>query len=200
MTFHRNTVCRMARILCIAAAFSLLIGCTAASPSSSNKAAVSGGLAQPDTDSILVIEGDGASSSDPSGEENGLAAPALDALEEALDTCLGWGPGSAGSSLHSVAAAAALLDWAAENDLSGRTDDPAADAFDVWYAALDEFDKDTFAETWPLVCDEADALLEDADGMAERMETAGVSPERADGWTSESWEALRAAVDGGSGR
>lgn len=199
MIFHRSSARRTARILCIAAMFGLLVGCTTASPSSTQTASVPGTLTQPDNSSVLVLDGDSEAASEPSDAENGLAAGDLDALDEALDACLGWGPGSAGSSLHSVAAAASLLDWATENRLAARTGDPAADAFDAWYTALDELDKDTFAETWPLVCDQADALLEDPDGMAELLETAGAAPAPANGWDAADWDALRTAVDGGSG-
>lgn len=199
MISDRFSVRRTARILCIAAVFGLLVGCTAASPSSANQASVSSALTQPDNDSVLVLDGGSEAASEPSDEENGFAAGELDALDEALDACLGWGPGSAGSSLHSVAAAASLLDWATENRLAARTGDPAADAFDAWHTALDELDKDTFAETWPLVCEQADALLEDPDGMAELLETAGAAPAPADGWDAADWDALRTAVDGGSG-
>lgn len=204
MTLHRHTVCRAAGILCIAAAFALLTGCTPASPSSTNEASVSSALNQTDTDSVLVLEGEdeagpSSASASVSSEENGLPAAEQEALDEALNACLGWGPGSAGSSLHSVVAAAALLDWAQANGLASGQSGEIEALFADWYDTLDEFDKDTFSETWPLVCDEAALLLEDAAGMAELMETAGVDPARADGWASESWEVLHAAIDGGSG-
>ncbi len=198
MILHSASLRRTARIICIAAAFSLLIGCTPASPSSSNKASVSGALTQPDNDSVLVMGGS-QTGSEPSGEENALPVEAVAGLEDALNNCLGWGPGSAGCSLHSVAAAAALLDWSSENALAAYAGDPAASAFDAWYAELDEFDRDTFAETWPMVCDDAAALLEDTNSMAGLLETAGASTENAGDWNGSDWETLRAAIDGGSG-
>lgn len=188
MIFDRHFVRRMARVLCITAAFSLLAGCAAASPSDSSKASISGALTQPDNSSVLVLDG-----SSVSAEENDLQQ---DALHEALNACLGWGPGSAGSSLHAVSAAAALLDWASANGLAGRTDSFAADAFTAWYEGLDDFGQDTFSETWPLVCEEADALLEGADGTDELLESAGADPSQAGSWDAADWDALLAAVIG----
>lgn len=189
MTFNRHSARRTARILCIAAAFSLLVGCTPSSPSSTNRASMSGALNQPDTSSVLILD----------GEENGLPDAALTALNEALDHCLGWGPGTAGSSLHSVVAAAALLDWATDNELTSRSAGLTAEAFASWYDQLDDLDRDTFSETWPLVCDDADALLEAPESMAERMESAGVDPARAADWDAMDWVVLRSEVEGGGG-
>ena len=76
---------------------------------------------------------------------------------DAFAPCLGWGPGVSGCSLKSVLAAASLLQWAEQTNLTSRTTDAIEDAFSQWYDALDSMDQESFAEAWPLIKDDANA-------------------------------------------
>ena len=98
------------------AAFSLalfLAGCTTAASSASTA---------PSSSSQALSEAP-ASQAVPSGEDDTGPAPSVDGTEngfngltdptEAFSRGLGWGPGTAGTSLKQAAAAASMMDWAA---------------------------------------------------------------------------------------
>src|SRR5699024_8356297 len=102
-----------------------------------------------------------ASQAIPSGEDDTTTAPGVDATEngftgltdptEALSRGLGWGPGTAGTSLKQVAAAASMMDWADENSAASRSADSLNSCLSSWFAGLDAFDQENFAEAWPLI-------------------------------------------------
>lgn len=73
-------------------------------------------------------------------------------------------------------AAASLLQWAEQTNLTSRTTDAIEDAFSQWYDALDSMDQESFAEAWPLIKDDANALLTDKDSLSGRVEDAAWTP------------------------
>ena len=94
----------------------------------------------------------------------------------AFASCLGWGPGSAGSSLKSVQAAADLLAWAEQNQLSRQGPDLLAGVFGRWYDGLEPLQQENLAEVWPLVQADAAALLTAKSDMLPRIQDAGLDP------------------------
>lgn len=114
---------------------------------------------------------------------------------DAFAPCLGWGPGVSGCSLKSVLAAASLLQWAEQTNLTSRTTDAIEDAFSQWYDALDSMDQESFAEAWPLIKDDANALLTDKDSLSGRLEDAGLDPADLPGCSEKNWDALQDVID-----
>lgn len=129
----------------------------------------------------------------PSGEEVVLA-PLTDP-SEALETCLGWGPGTAGSSLKSVSAAAALMEWAEENSLAQREADEVTGCLQDWFDQLEPIEQDNLSESWPLVCEAAQQMWENPLEMTNTMEDAGVDPDALPASDSPDWEILQTALD-----
>ena len=62
-----------------------------------------------------------------------------------------------GCSLKSVQAAATLLVWADEANLSARTDTAIEDAYTQWYDNLSDSEQEGFAEAWPMIKEDAAA-------------------------------------------
>lgn len=114
---------------------------------------------------------------------------------DAFAPCLGWGPGVSGCSLKSVLAAASLLQWAEQTNLTSRTTDAIEDAFNQWYDALDSMDQESFAEAWPLIKDDANALLTDKDSLSGLIEDAGLDPADLPGCSEKNWDALQDVID-----
>lgn len=114
---------------------------------------------------------------------------------DAFAPCLGWGPGVSGCSLKSVLAAASLLQWAEQTNLTSRTTDAIEDAFSQWYDALDSIDQESFAEAWPLIKDDANALLTDKDSLSGLIEDAGLDPADLPGCSEKNWDALQDVID-----
>lgn len=114
---------------------------------------------------------------------------------DAFAPCLGWGPGVSGCSLKSVLAAASLLQWAEQTNLTSRTTDAIEDAFSQWYDTLDSMDQESFAEAWPLIKDDANALLTDKDSLSGRIEDAGLDPADLPGCSQKNWDALQDVID-----
>ena len=114
---------------------------------------------------------------------------------DAFAPCLGWGPGVSGCSLKSVLAAASLLQWAEQTNLTSRTTDAIEDAFSQWYDALDSMDQESFAEAWPLIKDDANALLTDKDSLSGLIEDAGLDPADLPGCSEKNCDALQDVID-----
>ena len=81
-----------------------------------------------------------------------------EALTQALDGLLSWGPGTAGSSLKCVAAAVNLMNWAGANQPQNAPEELNALLAD-WKAGLDEQALANAQETWPEVSAQAEDLL-----------------------------------------
>lgn len=114
---------------------------------------------------------------------------------DAFGPCLGWGPGVSGCSLKSVIAAASLLQWAEEQNLSSYSADEIQDAFSGWYENLSAVDQENFAEAWTLIEPDALSLLSDKESMAGRIEDAGLDPDDLPGCTLKNWQALQNVLD-----
>jgi hypothetical protein len=185
---------RALRLLLVAAAFCLLAGCGEASTSSSS--------ASSRAEASLP-------SSQVSSPSNTLPAPSVDSSENSLtvaqttltvpdevfDGLLTWGPGTAGCTLHSVICATQVLDWATQNQLADHEAEDVSEALAFWYDGLDAYDRETLAETWPMVRDDAGELLADPDGMADLLETAGLTVEDVIGADADDFLALCDAAD-----
>ena len=113
---------------------------------------------------------------------------------DALNTCIGWG-GDAGSSLKSVIAACALLDWGEDNAASKIGADAMQTAASSWLSGLDDDGRSTFAEDWGSISGDAQNLLIDPDGMAGLLSDAG-NPNRHSHYTDANWTEIQSAIDG----
>ena len=71
-----------------------------------------------------------------------------------------------GCSLKSVIAADSLLSWAENGNLAMQTTDVIEDAYTEWYDSLSTDEQDSFADAWPLIKEDANALLTDTSSMA----------------------------------
>ena len=125
-------------------------------------------------------------------DENSLFS--VDGTAAAFEPSLGWGPGVSGCSLKSVQAAATLLVWADEANLSARTETAIEDAYTQWYDNLSDLEQEGFAEAWPMIKDDAAALLEDKDAMAGRLEDVGLDARKLT-FSEKDWNALEDVVD-----
>ena len=176
--------------LCLCAALPLA-GCGGEEASSASSAAVvppaSSSVAA--ADPVLPDQTEGEAPFDEDGE-NGLLGP-LSSPEEPLSSCLSWGPGTAGSSLKSVQAAVALLNWAEENSLSRRDDDSVARGFTGWYEELEANEQENFSAVWPIIQAQADALISGEGEMEPLLEDAGIDPASLPDYTAADWEVLR---------
>lgn len=174
----------------------LLVGCSdtsddashasssASSPSSSNASSESApsSTVQADTSGLFNKDFD----------ENSLFS--VDGTAAAFAPSLGWGPGVSGCSLKSVQAAATLLVWADEANLSARTDTAIEDAYTQWYDNLSGIEQEGFAEAWPMIKEDAAALLEDKDAMAGRLDDVGLEADKLT-FSEKDWNALEEVVD-----
>ena len=174
----------------------LLVGCSdtsddashasssASSPSSSNASSESApsSTVQADTSGLFNKDFD----------ENSLFS--VDGTAAAFAPSLGWGPGVSGCSLKSVQAAATLLVWADEANLSARTDTAIEDAYTQWYDNLSDIEQEGFAEAWPMIKEDAAALLEDRDAMAGRLDDVGLEADKLT-FSEKDWNALEEVVD-----
>ena len=130
---------------------SLLAGCSntngdashasssASEPSSVSSESAPSSTAQADTSGLFNKDFD----------ENSLFS--VDGTAAAFEPSLGWGPGVSGCSLKSVQAAATLLVWADEANLSARTETAIEDAYTQWYDNLSDLEQEGFAEAWPMM-------------------------------------------------
>lgn len=157
---------------------------SASSPSSSSASSESapGSTVQADTSGLFNKDFD----------ENSLFS--VDGTAAAFAPSLGWGPGVSGCSLKSVQAAATLLVWADEANLSARTDAAIEDAYTQWYDSLSDIEQEGFAEAWPMIKEDAAALLEDKDAMAGRLDDVGLEADKLT-FSEKDWNALEEVVD-----
>ena len=182
-------------LLCAALALCLLAGCdTAASGSTGSASAPANSSASASSENIPSTTNEANTSGlRPNFDENSLFS--ITGTSDAFEPCLGWGPGVSGCSLKSVLAAASLLQWAEQTNLTSRTTDAIEDAFSQWYDALDSMDQESFAEAWPLIKDDANALLTDKDSLSGRIEDAGLDPADLPGCSEKNWDALQDVID-----
>ena len=174
----------------------LLVGCSDtsddASHASSSASSPSSSSASSESAPSSTVQADTSGLFNKDFDENSLFS--VDGTAAAFATSLGWGPGVSGCSLKSVQAAATLLVWADEANLSARTDAAIEDAYTQWYDNLSDIEQEGFAEAWPMIKEDAAALLEDKDAMAGRLDDVGLEADKLT-FSEKDWNALEEVVD-----
>lgn len=174
----------------------LLVGCSDtsddASHASSSASSPSSSSASSESAPSSTVQADTSGLFNNDFDENSLFS--VDGTAAAFAPSLGWGPGVSGCSLKSVQAAATLLVWADEANLSARTDAAIEDAYTQWYDNLSDIEQEGFAEAWPMIKEDAAALLEDKDAMAGRLDDVGLEADKLT-FSEKDWNALEEVVD-----
>lgn len=174
----------------------LLAGCSDtsddASHASSSASSPSSSSASSESAPSSTVQADTSGLFNKDFDENSLFS--VDSTAAAFAPSLGWGPGVSGCSLKSVQAAATLLVWADEANLSARTDTAIEDAYTQWYDNLSDIEQEGFAEAWPMIKEDAAALLEDKDAMAGRLDDVGLEADKLT-FSEKDWNALEEVVD-----
>lgn len=174
----------------------LLVGCSDtsddASHASSSASSLSSSSASSESAPSSTVQADTSGLFNKDFDENSLFS--VDGTAAAFAPSLGWGPGVSGCSLKSVQAAATLLVWADEANLSARTDAAIEDAYTQWYDNLSDLEQEGFAEAWPMIKEDAAALLEDKDAMAGRLDDVGLEADKLT-FSEKDWNALEEVVD-----
>ncbi len=174
----------------------LLVGCSDtsddASHASSSASSPSSSSASSESAPSSTVQADTSGLFNKDFDENSLFS--ADGTAAAFAPSLGWGPGVSGCSLKSVQAAATLLVWADEANLSARTDAAIEDAYTQWYDNLSDIEQEGFAEAWPMIKEDAAALLEDKDAMAGRLDDVGLEADKLT-FSEKDWNALEEVVD-----
>ena len=174
----------------------LLAGCSDtsddASHASSSASSPSSSSASSESAPSSTVQADTSGLFNKDFDENSLFS--VDGTAAAFAPSLGWGPGVSGCSLKSVQAAATLLVWADEANLSARTDTAIEDAYTQWYDNLSDIEQEGFAEAWPMIKEDAAALLEDKDAMAGRLDEVGLEADKLT-FSEKDWNALEEVVD-----
>ena len=174
----------------------LLAGCSDtsddASHASSSASSPSSSSASSESAPSSTVQADTSGLFNKDFDENSLFS--VDGTAAAFEPSLGWGPGVSGCSLKSVQAAATLLVWADEANLSARTDAAIEDAYTQWYDNLSDIEQEGFAEAWPMIKEDAAALLEDKDAMAGRLDDVGLEADKLT-FSEKDWNALEEVVD-----
>lgn len=177
--------------LCAAMLVGLLSACggsTAANTSSSASASSAASESLPSSTTKADTSG-----LRPNFDENSLFT--IDGTTEAFEPCLGWGPGVSGCSLKSVIAAASLLEWAENTDLSLKTTAAIEDAYNEWYDSLSSMEQESFAEAWPMIREDANTMLTDINSISGTIDDAGLDISELPGCSEENWEALQKVLD-----
>ena len=155
----------------------LLAGCSDtsddASHASSSASSPSSSSASSESAPSSTVQADTSGLFNKDFDENSLFS--VDGTAAAFAPSLGWGPGVSGCSLKSVQAAATLLVWADEANLS-------------------DIEQEGFAEAWPMIKEDAAALLEDKDAMAGRLDDVGLEADKLT-FSEKDWNALEEVVD-----
>ena len=86
-----------------------------------------------------------------------------------------------------------MMDWADENSAASRSADSLNSCLSGWFAGLDAFDQENFAEAWPLIESSAQRILDDPDAQAAWLEDAGVDEVPA--CSEEDWAAFAGAMN-----
>ena len=174
----------------------LLAGCSDtsddASHASSSASSPSSSSASSESAPSSTVQADTSGLFNKDFDENSLFS--VDGTAAAFAPSLGWGPGVSGCSLKSVQAAATLLVWADETNLSARTDAAIEDAYTQWYDSLSDIEQEGFAEAWPMIKEDAAALLEDKDALAGRLDDVGLEADKLT-FSEKDWNALEEVVD-----
>lgn len=170
----------------------VLAGCTPTATSSSSSSVSSQALSEvPASEAIPSGEDDTTPAPNVDDTENGFSG--ISAPANAFAGSLGWGPGTAGTSLKSVAAAASMLDWADENSAANRSSDALRDSLSQWFDSLEQVDQENFAEVWPLIEESAQRILDDPKAVQEELSDAGV--QEIPSCSEEDWSAVAGVLN-----
>ena len=183
----------LALLLCAAVLCSVLAGCGGTSASSSTSGSASGAASASQSVPGSTAQADTGRLTPADFDENSLFS--ITDTADAFAPCLGWGPGVSGCSLKSMIAAASLLHWAEGCNLSIQTTDAIRDAYTQWFDDLSADEQQSFADAWPLIKADAEALLTDKDSMTGRIEDAGLNAQKLPGCSEENWNALSDVID-----
>ena len=156
----RNRI--LSLLVCAALLACLLAGCSTSSGTDGGEAASSSSSAASSESipSSTTQANTGKLTPNLDESDNSIFSPA--STQDAFEPCLGWGPGVSGCSLKSVIAADSLLSWAENGNLAMQTTDVIEDAYTEWYDSLSTDEQDSFADAWPLIKEDANALLQTA--------------------------------------
>ena len=78
--------------------------------------------------------------------------------------------------------------------MSSRSPEAIQEAFYSWYDGLTDNQQEGFAEAWPMIKEDAAALLEDKDAMAGRLDDVGLEADKLT-FSEKDWNALEEVVD-----
>ena len=189
----RNRI--LSLLVCAALLACLLAGCSTSSGTDGGEAASSSSSAASSESipSSTAQANTGKLTPNLDESDNSIFSPA--STQDAFAPCLGWGPGVSGCSLKSVIAADSLLSWAENGNLAMQTTDVIEDAYTEWYDSLSTDEQDSFADAWPLIKEDANALLTDTSSMTGRIEDAGLDAKELPGCSEENWKALADVID-----
>ena len=76
-----------------------------------------------------------------------------------------------------------------------QSTDVIEDAYTEWYDSLSTDEQDSFADAWPLIKEDANALLTDTSSMTGRIEDAGLNAKELPDCSEENWQALQDVID-----
>lgn len=178
--------------LCAALLTGLLAGCSGSASGGGSSASGTASSAASENIPSSTTEAN-TSGLRPNFDENSLFS--ITGTDDAFEPCLGWGPGVSGCSLKSVIAAASLLQWAEENNLTIRTADAIENAYTEWYDALDSIEQESFAEAWPMIREDANTMLTDLNSISGVIDDAGLDISDLPGCSEENWTALQDVLD-----
>lgn len=118
-------------------------------------------------------------------------------LYAALEQCAAYGPGEAGATLKTVAAACGMLDWAEANP-AVPADEELTRHIEGWLNEREPDTRELFWENWPGIDRQAQEILADPEGCRELIESAGVI-QRYDGYSYRSYDRLSGCVAASEG-
>lgn len=132
----------------------------------------------------------------PAPSATATPAPATPAPEEwdetglhaALELCVCFGQGEAGVSLKTVVAACGMLDWAEDNP-ENPLDRTITRSVEDWLGEKDLETRERFWENWPSITRQAQEILDDPDGSADLLASAG-DPQKHSCYTQASYTRL----------
>lgn len=182
--------------LMVCAAFLMLAACTVpgAAPSTEPSAPpLPSPAASAGADSLPPASGDGSEAQEAAGRPEAAPVQDPEGLTAALEGCVSFGEGEAGVSLKTAIAAADLLDWAEANAKDSSIDAMAAH-LGGWLAGLDPERQSQFWANWPMVEEQAWAMVRDLPGQLPLLADAG-DPQDYDRYTPACFERLTCAVE-----
>lgn len=171
-----------ALLLSVVLTMSLLAGCGGSSsgdassetvPDSKVEASASGLLPSDDDNSILDL-------TDPAA---------------AFECCLGWGAGTAGTSLKAAVGADAMLKWAEQNKFATQNQTTVKKLLQKWFDSLTDVQQEGFSEAWPMIKADADTMLTDKESISGVIESAGLDIDTLPGCSQKNWDAFVKVMD-----